>query len=88
VTLNTGRPDQAGGSFFDTRRDPEHYDAPAKGETVNMKYLRQADTRIQEMPIGERPEVVMISGHGSIESAVRATKLGAFDFFGEAALDR
>jgi two-component system nitrogen regulation response regulator NtrX len=36
--------------------------------------------RIQEMPIGERPEVVVISGHGSIESAVRATKLGAFDF--------
>jgi two-component system, NtrC family, nitrogen regulation response regulator NtrX len=26
------------------------------------------------------PEVVMISGHGTIESAVRATKLGAFDF--------
>jgi two-component system nitrogen regulation response regulator NtrX len=26
------------------------------------------------------PEVVMISGHGNIESAVRATKLGAFDF--------
>src|SRR5690348_11266478 len=26
------------------------------------------------------PGVVMISGHGSIESAVRATKLGAFDF--------
>jgi two-component system, NtrC family, nitrogen regulation response regulator NtrX len=37
-------------------------------------------SRIQEMPIGERPEVVVISGHGSIESAVRATKLGAFDF--------
>jgi two-component system, NtrC family, nitrogen regulation response regulator NtrX len=36
--------------------------------------------RIQEIPIGERPEVVVISGHGSIESAVRATKLGAFDF--------
>src|SRR5690348_16879438 len=28
----------------------------------------------------DRPEVVMISGHGSIESAVRATKLGAYDF--------
>jgi two-component system, NtrC family, nitrogen regulation response regulator NtrX len=27
-----------------------------------------------------RPVVVMISGHGSIETAVRATKLGAFDF--------
>ena len=28
----------------------------------------------------DAPEVVMISGHGSIETAVRATKLGAFDF--------
>ena len=36
--------------------------------------------RIQEIPSGDRPEVVVISGHGSIESAVRATKLGAFDF--------
>lgn len=27
-----------------------------------------------------RPEVIMISGHGNIETAVRATKLGAFDF--------
>src|SRR3954468_7969639 len=26
------------------------------------------------------PEVIMISGNGTIESAVRATKLGAFDF--------
>jgi len=26
------------------------------------------------------PEVIMISGHGSIDAAVRATKLGAFDF--------
>ena len=26
------------------------------------------------------PVVVMISGHGNIEGAVRATKLGAFDF--------
>jgi len=36
--------------------------------------------RIQEIPPQDRPSVVMISGHGSIESAVRATKLGAFDF--------
>jgi len=28
----------------------------------------------------EKIQVVMISGHGSVESAVRATKLGAFDF--------
>jgi len=36
--------------------------------------------RIQEIPFGERPLVVVISGHGSIEAAVKATKLGAFDF--------
>src|SRR6266540_2644620 len=28
----------------------------------------------------DRPEVVMISGHGTVETAVRATKLGAYDF--------
>ena len=28
----------------------------------------------------DHPEVIMISGHGNIEQAVRATKLGAFDF--------
>jgi len=37
-------------------------------------------TRIQEIPTGDRPAVVMISGHGNIEAAVKATKLGAFDF--------
>jgi two-component system nitrogen regulation response regulator NtrX len=36
--------------------------------------------RIQEIAPAERPVVVVISGHGSIESAVKATKLGAFDF--------
>ncbi len=28
----------------------------------------------------DHPEVIIISGHGNIEQAVRATKLGAFDF--------
>ena len=32
------------------------------------------------MPAESRPEVVIISGHGTIETAVRATKLGAYDF--------
>ena len=36
--------------------------------------------RIQEIPFEDRPEVVIISGHGTIETAVKATKLGAFDF--------
>jgi len=36
--------------------------------------------RIQAIPFTERPVVVVISGHGSIEAAVKATKLGAFDF--------
>jgi two-component system nitrogen regulation response regulator NtrX len=35
---------------------------------------------IQKIPLAERPVVVVISGHGSIEAAVKATKLGAFDF--------
>jgi two-component system, NtrC family, nitrogen regulation response regulator NtrX len=34
--------------------------------------------RIQATP--RAPAVIMISGHGTIETAVRATKLGAFDF--------
>jgi len=37
-------------------------------------------SQIQEIAPAERPVVVVISGHGSIESAVKATKLGAFDF--------
>jgi len=37
-------------------------------------------SRIQEIPADTRPAVIMISGHGNIETAVKATKLGAFDF--------
>jgi two-component system nitrogen regulation response regulator NtrX len=36
--------------------------------------------RIRQGQNEEPPEVVMISGHATIETAVRATKLGAFDF--------
>ncbi|HYN15242.1 MAG TPA: sigma-54 dependent transcriptional regulator [Terriglobales bacterium] len=36
-----------------------------------LERIKQAD---------DGPEVIMISGHGTIETAVRATKLGAFDF--------
>ena len=35
---------------------------------------------VQALPAEARPEVVIISGHGTIETAVRATKLGAYDF--------
>ncbi|MGC9223242.1 MAG: sigma-54-dependent transcriptional regulator [Terracidiphilus sp.] len=35
---------------------------------------------ISQWPLETRPEVVMISGHGTIETAVKATKLGAYDF--------
>ncbi|MFL6351573.1 MAG: sigma-54-dependent transcriptional regulator [Bryobacteraceae bacterium] len=37
-------------------------------------------SQIQNLPPGSRPAVIMISGHGNIETAVKATKLGAFDF--------
>src|SRR5580693_7955835 len=36
--------------------------------------------RIQKISAADRPVVVMISGHATIDTAVRATKLGAFDF--------
>jgi two-component system nitrogen regulation response regulator NtrX len=35
---------------------------------------------IHRMESAHVPEVVIISGHGTIEAAVRATKLGAYDF--------
>lgn len=35
---------------------------------------------IRVMEDGTSPEVIIISGHGTIEAAVKATKLGAYDF--------
>lgn len=35
---------------------------------------------VQTLAADARPEVVIISGHGTIETAVRATRLGAYDF--------
>lgn len=37
-------------------------------------------SHIQHIPPIDRPTTVMISGHGNVETAVKATKLGAFDF--------
>ncbi len=37
-------------------------------------------SEIRRMDSANVPEVVIISGHGTIEAAVRATKLGAYDF--------
>jgi two-component system, NtrC family, nitrogen regulation response regulator NtrX len=36
--------------------------------------------QIQTRTGADRPVVIMISGHGNIETAVKATKLGAYDF--------
>src|SRR5580693_5865241 len=38
------------------------------------------DTLVEIKHLEVSPEVVMISGHGTIEAAVKATKLGAYDF--------
>jgi two-component system nitrogen regulation response regulator NtrX len=35
---------------------------------------------IRQFDSEHRPEVIIVSGHGTIEAAVRATKLGAYDF--------
>jgi two-component system nitrogen regulation response regulator NtrX len=37
-------------------------------------------SEIRTLESESRPEVVIISGHGTIETAVKATKLGAYDF--------
>ena len=37
-------------------------------------------TEMHQLAQEMRPEVVIISGHGTIETAVKATKLGAYDF--------
>src|SRR5690242_10012148 len=44
---------------------------PGMDGLETLQKIKQADNA---------PEVIMISGHGTIETAVRATKLGAFDF--------
>lgn len=41
-----------------------------------LSILSEAQTLVQE----SRPEVIVISGHANIATAVKATKLGAFDF--------
>ena len=37
-------------------------------------------TEVRSLETENKPEVIVISGHATIETAVRATKLGAFDF--------
>jgi two-component system, NtrC family, nitrogen regulation response regulator NtrX len=44
---------------------------PGKDGLEILETIRELD---------DPPEVIMISGHGTIETAVRATKLGAYDF--------
>ena len=43
-----------------------------------MDWMRLSEIRTMEP--ASVPEVVIISGHGTIEAAVKATKLGAYDF--------
>src|SRR6202161_1683000 len=47
---------------------------------VWLKKLDGLETLERIRAQDDPPVVVMISGHGNIETAVRATKLGAFDF--------
>jgi two-component system, NtrC family, nitrogen regulation response regulator NtrX len=47
---------------------------------VWLKKLDGLDTLERVRAHDDAPMVIMISGHGNIETAVRATKLGAFDF--------
>ena len=58
--------------------DDRHYDIVLLDVWLPKMDGLEALDRIQSLD--EPPMVVMISGHGNIETAVRATKLGAFDF--------
>ncbi len=51
-------------------REPDGFDV--------LRAIRGGQTL--DHPERGAPEVIMISGHGTIEAAVRATKLGAYDF--------
>ncbi len=51
------------------------------GDGLDVLAQIRGDGRVADSgPRPGAPEVIMISGHGTIEAAVRATKLGAYDF--------
>ena len=60
------------------RMDRKHFDLVLLD--VWLKKIDGLETLAQIQSRDAAPIVVMISGHGNIETAVRATKLGAFDF--------
>jgi two-component system response regulator AtoC len=45
-------------------------------ELTGLDLIREIST----LPAGERPQVVMMTAHATIESAIEAMKLGAFDY--------
>ena len=64
--------------------DPASADAPYDVVLLDI-WLPDRDgldtlADIRQLNAAHVPEVVIISGHGTIEAAVRATKLGAYDF--------
>jgi len=52
----------------------------APGEPDGLDVLAAIRGDVSHPPRPGSPEVIMISGHATIEAAVRATKLGAYDF--------
>jgi two-component system nitrogen regulation response regulator NtrX len=50
------------------------------GDGLDVLAAIRGNQSRDSIPRPGAPEVIMISGHGTIEAAVRATKLGAYDF--------
>lgn len=46
-------------------------------EMTGLELIREVTST---MPVGERPEIVMMTAHATIESAIEAMKLGAVDY--------
>jgi len=59
---------------------PEQHDFDAVLLDIWLPGIDGLETLKQIRAHSDAPEVIMISGHGTIETAVRATKLGAYDF--------
>ncbi len=70
-------PAEDGESALTLLRD-QHFDVVLLD--VWLPQMDGLDVLRQVKDLEDRPEVVMISGHGTVETAVRATKLGAYDF--------
>ncbi len=62
------------------RAQPRSRSMSIAARRLAARHGRLGDAGAAARAAGATPQVVIISGHGNVESAVRAIKMGAFDF--------